>query len=105
MSQDTCLDCYKKHIATACVFEDEAAIGVGYPLHKWLAIGELNAAEKEVVKNYPMLAQITREHRIAYQVDNTPVPTLMLIELAEQLTESLENTENETDETLNNVEE
>lgn len=91
MAQETCLDCYRKHVATAMVFEDEAAIGNGYPLHKWLAVGELHAAEKEIHKDYPILAQMTREHRVAYQVDNTPVPTCQLIELANQLENSEEN--------------
>lgn len=85
MAQKTCLDCYRKHVSTAMVFEDEASIGNGYPNHKWFAVGELNAAEKEVRLEFPLLAQITREHRIAYQTDNIPVPTEELIELANQL--------------------
>jgi uncharacterized protein (DUF1697 family) len=91
MAQESCLDCYRKHIATSMVFEDEAEIGHGYPLHKWFAIGELHAAEKEIRKIYPFLAQITREHRLAYQHDNTPVPTEELLDLAQQL----EDDENE----------
>jgi hypothetical protein len=90
MAQKACLDCYRKHIATAMVFEDEASIGSGYPLHKWLAVGELNAAEKEINEKYPLLAQITREHRIAYQQNGIPVPTLVLIDLANQLEEDEE---------------
>lgn len=85
MSQKTCLDCYRKHVSTAMVFEDEASIGNQYPNHKWFAIGELNAAEKEVCIDFPLLAQITREYRISYQVDNKPVPTEELINLANQL--------------------
>jgi len=98
MAQDTCLDCYRKHVATAMVFEDEAAIGSDYPLHKWLAVGELHAAEKEVRKDFPILAQMTREHRLAYQVDNVAVPTIMLIELACQLEENEENPDEEVNE-------
>lgn len=90
MGQESCLDCYRKHIATSMVFEDEAEIGNGYPLHKWLAIGELHAAEKEIRIQFPALAQITREHRIAYQQDNTPVPTEDLLDLAQQLEEESE---------------
>ena len=89
--QISCLNCFRKHIATAMVFEDEAAIGGAYPLHKWLAIGELNAAEKEVAWNFPILATITRNHRIAYQEDNVPFPTLDLIKMADDL----ENAEKE----------
>lgn len=95
MAQETCLDCYRKHVATAMVFEDEASIGNGYPMHKWLCVGELHAAEKEVRRDYPILAQITREHRVAYQVDDVPVPTVELISLATELEESEEKAENE----------
>jgi len=93
MAQETCLDCYRKHVATSMVFEDEAAIGNDYPLHKWLAIGELHAAEKEIRKDYPILAQMTREHRLAYQLDNVPVPTITLIALAGELEDSEEKDE------------
>jgi len=96
MSQETCLDCYRKHIATAMAFEDEARIGDGYPLHKWLAVGELHAAEKEVIKSYPMLAAMTREHRVNYQMNDIHIPTLELIELASQLADS-EEKEDEID--------
>ena len=96
MSQESCLDCYRKHIATAMVLEDEAAIGDGYPLHKWLAIGELNAAAKEVVKQFPILAEITREKTLEYQNENISVPTEYLIDLATKLYETeLNNTEAE----------
>jgi len=104
MAQETCLDCFRKHVATAMVFEDEAEIGNAYPLHKWLAIGELHAAEKEVRKMYPLLAQITREQRILYQKDGVPVQTLMLITLANELEESEENEQKEDSITLNKIE-
>ena len=90
MSQTSCLDCFRKHIATAMVFEDEAAIGNAYPLHKWFAIGELNAAAKEVVKEYPILAQMTREFCRAYQDTGSSVPTEELIILANQLADGEE---------------
>lgn len=85
MSQLSCLDCYRKHIATSMAFEDEASIGEGYPDHKWLAIGELNAASKEVINKYPILAEITREHCLQYQVNNISIPTLLLIKLATEI--------------------
>lgn len=94
MSQESCLDCYKKHVATAMVFEDEASIGNDYPLHKWLAVGELHAAEKEVVKDFPVLAQMTRDHRIQYQENDIHIPTLTLIQLANSLEENEEKLEN-----------
>lgn len=104
MAQETCLNCYRKHVATAMVFEDEATIGNGYPLHKWLAVGELNAAEKEVAKDFPLLSQITRQHRIAYQEEGIPVPTLELIELANQLEDSEEKAKESIPEPINNSE-
>lgn len=85
MAQETCLDCYRKHIATAMVFEDEAAIGNDYIDHKWLAVGEMHAAEKEVRWKYPVLAQMTRERRLAYIQYNQPVPTIELIKMATEL--------------------
>jgi len=86
------------------VFEDEAEIGLAYPLHKWFAIGELNAAEKEIRVEYPLLAQITRQHRIAYQVDCIPVPSAELISFANELEDSETKDENNNSEVINNSE-
>ena len=83
--QDSCLSCYRKHVSKANVFENEA--NMGYPLHKYLAIGELSCAEDEVVKEFPILAEQTREIRLKYEFENTPIPTLELIELSLQLEE------------------
>lgn len=93
MAQETCLDCYRKHIATSMAFEAEASIGNAYPRHKSLAIGQLHAAEIEVVMEFPVLAQITREHRVAYAQDDVPVPTLDLIDLSFQLEENQDSDE------------
>ena len=90
MSQESCLDCYREHIATSMVFEDESTISGDYTEHKWLAIGELKAACKECVKEYPILAQITREHYIRFRDLNIPVPTIELIQLANQIEEQEE---------------
>jgi hypothetical protein len=84
--QDSCLDCYRKHIATANVFENEAKLG--YPDHKWLAVGELCAGENEVLKEYPALSIITREARIKFMLDNEPIDTLNLIKMATELENS-----------------
>jgi hypothetical protein len=78
--QESCLDCYRKHVSKANVFENEA--NLGYPLHKYLACGELACAEDEVVKEYPVLANLTREHRIKYCLDDIPIPTLDLIQMS-----------------------
>jgi hypothetical protein len=78
--QETCLDCYRKHVSKANVFENEATLG--YPLHKYLACGELACAEDEVVKEYPILASLTREYRSKYYFEDIPVPTLELIQMS-----------------------
>lgn len=79
----SCLLCYRKHISTAMVYENESHLG--YPLHRWLAIGELCAAENEVLTKYPELATTTREYRIKLMMEGVPVPTLELIALATDL--------------------
>jgi hypothetical protein len=81
--QDTCLNCYRKHIATANVFENEAKLG--YPNHKWFAVGELVAGENEVLKDYPSLAIITRNKRLDYMNEDKPIDTLDLITLSLEL--------------------
>lgn len=81
--QSTCLDCYRKHIATAMVYENESRLG--YPLHHWLAVGELCAAENEVVNKYPELATTTREYRKKLMIEGSSIPTLELISLATEL--------------------
>lgn len=86
--QDSCLNCYRKHISTALVYENESRLG--YPLHKWLAIGELCAAENEVLQLFPELAETTREYRKNFESQDVPVPTLQLISIATDL-ELLEN--------------
>jgi hypothetical protein len=75
-----CLQCFCKHIATANVYEEEAKLG--YPLHKWLAVGQLAAAENEVLTKYPELSETTREYRKQFMDNDSPVPTLELINLA-----------------------
>jgi hypothetical protein len=57
---------------------DEALLG--YPLHKWLAIGHMAEAESELLDGYFVLANIVREHRKAYEEDSGySVPILQLI--------------------------
>lgn len=40
-----CLDCTRKHLSTAWTFLNE--VHLGYPAHRWLAVGELVHAENE----------------------------------------------------------
>jgi len=72
-------------------FEDEWRLdNVTYRAKRSLAIGELNAACKECVVMYPVLAQITREHLLAFQRNNDPIPTEYLITLANDIEDSEE---------------
>ena len=63
----TCTDCAIKHIAQAQVLLDEVALG--YPLHKYLAIGHLAEAESELISIYPETATNIRQARILVAAD------------------------------------
>ncbi len=62
--RDSCLVCYRKHVAQAEVLMAEALNG--YPLHGWLAVGHLAEAEHEVLKDHAALAETTRQERLSY---------------------------------------
>jgi hypothetical protein len=100
----SCLLCYRKHLGTAAVFENEAKLG--YPAHKWLAVGELCAAENEVLNKYPELSVTTREYRKAYMEQDVAVPTIQLINLATELETMEKLTETQKDQSgdINNNE-
>lgn len=59
-----CLLCILKHLAQADVLMDEALLG--YPLHKWRAVGHLAEAESECLDFSPPLAKRIREYRLSY---------------------------------------
>jgi len=63
----SCLSCARKHLSKAEALMDEAQLG--YPLHAWLAIGQMSEAEDELLKKYPEMANVIRAERINY-VDN-----------------------------------
>src|SRR5512140_3805830 len=63
MSRKSCIDCVRKHIAQASVLLDEAQLG--YPHHRWLAVGHLAEAEAECLDEYPEFAKRIRECRLA----------------------------------------
>lgn len=68
---DTCYECTLKHLGQAFVLIDEAENG--YPLHKWIAIGHLAEAEREIYVKHPEIAEHIRETRkIYYQSDGKP---------------------------------
>ena len=58
----TCIDCAIKHVAQAEILLTEAAMG--YPSHKWLAMGHLAEAEAELIAKQPDMAAEIRQMRI-----------------------------------------
>lgn len=76
--RDSCLNCSRKHLAQASILMTEAKLG--YPAHRWLAIGHMAEAETELVGDYLGLAMGIREHRKAYEEDwEYSVPIVLLI--------------------------
>ena len=58
----SCLKCIRKHLAQASILMDESHLG--YPHHKWFAVGHLAEAESEALLDYPKLALEIREMRV-----------------------------------------
>lgn len=58
----SCLKCVRKHLAQASILLDESHLG--YPHHKWFAIGHLAEAESESLLDYPKLSLEIREMRV-----------------------------------------
>jgi len=74
----SCLDCARKHLGQAAVLMDEAVLG--YPTHRWRAVGHLAEAESELVRDYLHVAMEIREHRVAYIGDeryDVPIDALI----------------------------
>ena len=76
--RETCLDCVLKHLGQAAVLADEALMG--YPLHKFYAIGHLAEASSECISKHPGLAHKIRDARLVYQ----DTSMLSLIELIQE---------------------
>lgn len=55
----TCLDCTRKHLSTAFTFLNETHLG--YPEHRWLAVGELTHASLESAELYPEFSNKIRD--------------------------------------------
>lgn len=70
--RNSCLDCVRKHIAQASILIDESCLG--YPHHKWYAVGHLAEAESESCNEHPLLAQEIREARLAV-MNNEKIPS------------------------------
>ena len=62
MSRKSCIYCVLKHIAQAAALLDESRLG--YPFHKWYAVGHLAEAESESRDDWPELAQKIRDFRL-----------------------------------------
>lgn len=78
--RESCLDCARKHLAQALVLMQESRLG--YPEHKWIAIGHLAEASEELVKDYQSLAGQIRCERLKYMDDSSyNIDIMHLIEL------------------------
>ncbi len=82
MPRKSCLDCVRKHLAQASILLDEAHLG--YPHHRWLAVGHLAEAESECLNEHPAFARKIRECRLevmkSYECSKAPCIELLLIE-------------------------
>lgn len=76
-----CMDCVRKHIAQAIILMDEYMLG--YPHHRWLAVGHLAEAESEVMAYSVAFAGKIRTERLKI-MNNTANPKLeyLIIESA-----------------------
>jgi hypothetical protein len=81
-----CMDCVRKHIAQAIILLDEYILG--YPHHRWLAVGHLAEAESEVMAYSVKLASEIRKERLKI-MNNAENPKLeyLIIEASKILGE------------------
>lgn len=68
MSRISCLDCVRKHLSQASILMDESALG--YPHHKWFAVGHLAEAESECRREHLEFAKEIRKCRLAIMNGN-----------------------------------
>jgi hypothetical protein len=72
----TCLDCCRKHIAQAIVLLNESKMG--YPNHRWLAVGHLAEASEESIGEYEDLAQLLRGERLSLMDNPDYLPDTLM---------------------------
>ncbi len=72
-----CLNCTRKHLGQAEALMQEAELG--YPNHKWLAVGQMAEAEAEILEDAPEIAELIRDRRLAY-INGEAIDTLDLID-------------------------
>ena len=94
--QEECYFCTRKHLGYAEAFMQEAING--YPMHKWLAVGQLCAAEGEIMSAHPEMSELIRSHRVEYMDDMTyAVPIVELLEKITILARDIGESENKDD--------
>jgi len=62
--RESCLSCVLKHLAEATILMIEAKLG--YPWHRYYAIGHMAEAEAESLADFPEIAHRIRELRLDY---------------------------------------
>lgn len=67
--RESCKNCVRKHLAQAIILIGETELG--YPEHKWLAIGHLAEAESEALSKWPAVASMIRDIRKLYELGET----------------------------------
>jgi len=88
--REPCLSCLMKHISKAIILLSESQLG--YPLHFWLALGNLSEAEDEIVDLYPEFAKKIREIRLGLEIGTVTYEEVMaLLEEADEIKRSDEN--------------
>ena len=65
--RESCILCGLKHVSKAIILLSEAQLG--YPMHLYLALGNLSEAEDELVDEYPDLATEIRNLRLDIMED------------------------------------
>ena len=84
--RSSCLECVLKHLGQAAVNLEEYYLG--YPLHKYLAIGHLAEASVESIQKYPKLAHQIRDHRKLFSMnEDYQIPIMDLIKEAAETDE------------------
>ena len=66
----SCMDCVNKHIAQAIILLQESRLG--YPKHRWLAVGHLAEASEEALGTNPILAAEIRSARLMVMAGGDP---------------------------------
>lgn len=80
--RESCTLCVRKHLAQASILMDEYILG--YPHHKWLAVGHLAEAESEIIELSNIMAGKIREARLKIMHnDENPIIEKLIIEVSE----------------------